>query len=155
MKLNVKQPILDYEGNPLMVNKTNPDGSPVYDENKKMIQVAETLRSYLVTALNNIVQGENETFTVEQKAKVYALTTKIYKSKEVNLTVDDLAFIKDRVGKVYGALVYGRICDILEGNEPDLPNLEDDEDDTPTAPKKEKVAISGAKENAAEPSKVS
>ncbi len=29
MRLNVTQPVLDYEGKPLMVNQTNTDGSPV------------------------------------------------------------------------------------------------------------------------------
>jgi hypothetical protein len=29
MRLNVTQPVLDYEGKPLMVNQTNADGSPV------------------------------------------------------------------------------------------------------------------------------
>jgi hypothetical protein len=32
MRLNVKQHVLDYEGKPLMANKTNPDGSPVLDK---------------------------------------------------------------------------------------------------------------------------
>jgi len=27
MRLNVKQPVLDYEGNPLLANKTKPEGS--------------------------------------------------------------------------------------------------------------------------------
>jgi hypothetical protein len=29
MRLNVKQHVLDYEGKPLLTNKTNSDGSPV------------------------------------------------------------------------------------------------------------------------------
>jgi hypothetical protein len=32
------------------------------------------------------------------------------------------------VGKVYGPLIYGRICDILEEREPEVPTGEDDSD---------------------------
>ncbi len=53
MRLNVTQPVLDYEGKPLMVNQTNADGSVVIGEDHRPVQVPETLRSYLVLALNN------------------------------------------------------------------------------------------------------
>ena len=42
MRLNVKQHILDYEGKPLMATKTNSDGSPVLNENHKLVQEPET-----------------------------------------------------------------------------------------------------------------
>jgi hypothetical protein len=130
MRINVKQRILDYEGNPILVNKTNPDGTPVLGEDHRPIQEPEMLRNYLALALNNTAQGENEVFTPEQKAKIYALTTKLYSKKEVDLTLDDRAFIKDRVGKLYGPLIYGRICDVLEGesSEPAPPSVEGSEE---------------------------
>lgn len=46
MRLNMKQPVLDYEGPPLMVNKTNPDGTPVLGEDHKTVQGPELLRNY-------------------------------------------------------------------------------------------------------------
>ena len=101
MRINVKQPVLDYEGKPLMVNKTNADGSPVLGEDHRPVQEPEQLRSYLALALNNTAQDEKEVFTPEQKTKIYALTTKLYSKKEVDLTLDDRAFLKERVGKVY------------------------------------------------------
>jgi hypothetical protein len=58
-----------------MTNVTNPDGS-----GNRAIQEPELLRSYLAVALNNAAQGE-ETFTPEPKAKIYELTTKLYKKK--------------------------------------------------------------------------
>jgi hypothetical protein len=121
MRLNVKQPVLDYEGKPLLTNKTNPDGTPVLGEDHRPIQEPEMLRNYLALALNNTAQGENEVFTPEQKAKIYGLTTKLYSKKEVDLTLDDRAFLKERVGKVYGPLIYGRICEVLEGGETPAP----------------------------------
>src|SRR6476620_6884579 len=60
MRLNVKQPVLDCEGKPLMVNQTNADGSLVIGEDHRPVQVPETLRSYLVLALNNKAQTESE-----------------------------------------------------------------------------------------------
>jgi hypothetical protein len=127
MRLNVKQYVLDYEGKPLLTNKTNPDGSVVLSEDHKPVQEPELLRNYLAVALNNAAQGE-EVFTPEQKAKIYELTTKLYKKKDVDLTLDDRAFLKERIGKMFGPLIYGRICDILEEKEPELPDeVEDDE----------------------------
>jgi hypothetical protein len=123
MKINVRQPVLDYEGKPLMVNKTNPDGSMIRDKDNNVVQEQETLRSYMVLSLNNLARGETEEFTPEQKAKIYSLTTKIYKSKEVTFSSDDIVFIKERVGKVYGPLVFGRICDMLEQRKISLPDM--------------------------------
>ena len=134
MRLNMKQPVLDYEGQPLMVNKTNPDGTPVLGEDHKTVQEPELLRNYLALALNNTAQGENEVFTPEQKSKIYALTTKLYSKKEIDLTLDDRAFLKERVGKVYGPLIFGRICDILEDNESKVPAPDDGDDISGTAP---------------------
>ena len=79
------------------------------------------LRNYLALALNNTAQGENEVFTPEQKAKIYGLTPGLYSKKEVDLTLDDRAFLKERVGKVYGPLIYGRICKLLEGGDATAP----------------------------------
>jgi hypothetical protein len=81
MRLNVKQHVLDYEGKPLTTNKTNPDGSLVLGEDNRPVQEPELLRNYLAVALNNATQGE-EVFTPEQKAKIYELTTKLYKKRK-------------------------------------------------------------------------
>ena len=37
------------------------------------------------------------------------------------------------MGKVYGPLIYGRICDILEEKEPELPEESDQEQMSPPA----------------------
>lgn len=47
MCINVKQPILDYERNSLMANKTNPDGHSRLDENNQRVRELEELRSTL------------------------------------------------------------------------------------------------------------
>jgi hypothetical protein len=127
MRLNIKRPVLNYEGKPLLVNKTIPDGSPVLGEDHRPIQEPDQVRSYIALALNNTAQDEKEVFTPEQKTKIYELTTKLYpkKGSTGDLTHNDCAFIEERVGKVYGPLIYGRICDILEEREPVVPSEED------------------------------
>jgi hypothetical protein len=127
MRLNVKQHVLDYQGKPLVANKTNPDGSPVLDKNHQPVQEPETLRAYLVTALNSKARTESEPTGVEESARRYQLSTKLYAKNEVDLTLNERSLLIARIGVMYGdvPLVYGRICDILEEREPQLP--EDDE----------------------------
>lgn len=98
MKVNLTQPIKNY------------DGKLIKDEKDKL-----TLKKVLVVALNS--QDKNEVITPEQKSKIYQLSLKMYESKEPNFTVDDLSFIKERVGKFWSALVYGRVCDLIDNKE--------------------------------------
>jgi hypothetical protein len=69
MRINVKQHVLNYEGKPLMTPKTNADGSPVLDRDRRPVREPETLRSYLVTALNNKAPNETEPLGTEDAAK--------------------------------------------------------------------------------------
>lgn len=116
MRIKVTQPVLDYEGNPLLANKTNPDGSPVLGDDHRPVQEPETLRSYLVLALNNKARTETEPIGAEEAAKRYQLTTKLYAKNEVDLTLDECVLLKARVAAVYDSpLIVGRIGDVLEG----------------------------------------
>jgi hypothetical protein len=137
MRLHVKQHVLDYEGKPLLRNKIGSDGSVVLGENNRPVQEQEELRSYLVIALNNQAQGENEVATPEQLSLRYQISNKLYPAKgnETDLTHKECAFIQERAGKVYAntPLIYGRICDILEEREPELP--EENEEPISQAPK--------------------
>lgn len=127
MRLDVKQHIIDYEGKPLMVNKTNSDGSPVLDENHKAVQEPETLRSYLVMALNNKSRTETEPIGAEESAKRYQLSTKLYAKNEVDLTHAECTLLIERIAAIYESpLIVGRIADILEGRETLLPEEDDD-----------------------------
>jgi hypothetical protein len=129
MRLSVKQHVLDYDGKPLLTNKTNPDGSVLLGEDKRPIQEPETLRSYLVTALNNKARTETEPTGAEESAKRYQLSTKLYAKNDVDLTLVERTLLLERIGALYGdvPLVYGRICDILEEREPELPEAAEDE----------------------------
>jgi hypothetical protein len=121
MRINVKQPVLDYEGNPLLANKTNPDGSAVIGEDGRPVREPETLRSYLVTALNNKAASEHEPVPAEEAAKRYQLSVKLYAKNDVDLTLAEAGLLQERVGKLYGdmPLIVGRIGDVLEGRAPE------------------------------------
>ena len=99
MRIDVRQTIAGYDGQPILGG----DGKP------------DQLRSYISTALNNTLPGE--VMTPEVKNKAYELTIRVYANNELQLTSDQAALIKERVGLLYGPLVVGRIADILDGND--------------------------------------
>lgn len=104
MRINLKQPVLDYEGKPI----TNPNPDTGKEEELTLFQV-------FVNALNGRIP--NETLTAEMKAKIYQISKKIYDSKEPNFTPDQLIIIKDRVGKSYAPVVYGKVLEIIDGTD--------------------------------------
>lgn len=95
MKIDVTQVLIDYEGKELK-SKDKP----------------YTLRDALAIALNSNLP--NELQTAEDKNKSYQLSRKIYDNKEVDLTLDDRSFLKEKAGKYLNILVQGRVWDILE-----------------------------------------
>jgi hypothetical protein len=90
-----------------------------------------------VTALNSKARTESEPTGVEESAKRYQLSTKLFAKNEVDLTLNERSLLIARIGVVYGdvPLVYGRICDILEEREPELPE-EAADDGKPIQPNK-------------------
>lgn len=109
MKINLDQPILDFKGNPVLIENSK-DKDPL------------TLKSAFFTALSEPAletnaQGQNvpEQLPADQKMRMYKLCNTIINGGEVDLSVEDIAFIKERVGKVFiSPLVYGRVSEILE-----------------------------------------
>jgi hypothetical protein len=96
MRIRVNTPVLDYEGKPV------PDGKG-----------SLTYQKVFAVALNTF--GEDDKPAPEQMAHIYSLSVKLYDNDEVELTLEDAALIKERVGKTFNPLVYGRSCDLLEG----------------------------------------
>lgn len=102
MKINLRQVVLGYDDKPLTKgDKDNLEEVTYFD--------------VFTTAL--AASFPNETLTAEKKNEIYQLTMKLYKEKEPNLTVNQLTLIKERVDKAYHALVYGRVCDLIDGVE--------------------------------------
>lgn len=104
MTVDLKTVLLNYKGEPIKVLDANKEG----DQEEKDL----TLKDVFAVALNTIV--DNESQTAELKNKIFQLSVKVYAGDDVELTVDDAAFIKERVGKVYNSLVYGRTCEVLD-----------------------------------------
>ena len=116
MRIDVTQAVYDYEGKPISKNKTDAKGKLVLDADNRPVQESQTIREFFTTALNSATQ--NETFTAEQKAKAYQISLKLWAGKEANLTLDDRAFLKERINLIFiNPMLCGRLCDILEGNE--------------------------------------
>jgi len=106
MKINTSQILKTYKGK----------GMTITDENNKKIPF--TMKLALNRAINGVevVNGRVKPLTAEEKGKIYQLSTKLWSKKEVDFTVDDLAFIKKRAGAVseITSMIYGRIVDVIE-----------------------------------------
>lgn len=96
MKIDVSSHLLDFKGEEIL------------DDDKKSIEARTIIANALVSENNEHI------LTVEEKNKAFQIGLKLF-SKEPDFTVDQLAFIKERVGFFYNALVYGRICELIEG----------------------------------------
>ncbi|MCD6262343.1 MAG: hypothetical protein J7J52_04905 [Deltaproteobacteria bacterium] len=84
------------------------DGEPLIDAGKPV-----TLKDVSVNAL--LAQQERETLDAKEKLARYELALKVNKGGDVEVTVEEIAKIKDCVGKVYPTLVVGQVFHLLEG----------------------------------------
>ena len=95
MKINFNQPI------------KNIQGEEVKDLTLKTVSVEALLATF----------SDEQSLSGEEKAKRYVLATRIYaNSEELDLTVEEIAKIKQLIGKGYGPLIVGQAWDMLEGN---------------------------------------
>lgn len=99
MQIDVTQPILDYENKPVFSNDKSTGTQKVLD-----------FRQVVMNALNQI----EATTTPEEKVEAFRLSVLVYGTEKAEFTIEDLALIKKRVGKIYSALVYGRVLEIIE-----------------------------------------
>ena len=98
MEIDMEQKLEDIEGN-------------VLEENGKHI----TLKSICINAA--LGHTESERLSGEQKLNLYELAIKIRKGGVIDLTAEEIVTLKDRIGKLYYALVVGQGFDMLEGKE--------------------------------------
>lgn len=100
MKINVLTEIKDYDGS-LIPNPTKED------KDAKL-----TWREVISQALNT--PSREEILTGEQKAKMFQISNKIWSSKEPELTTTEVAFVIERVNKIYNnPLICGRVEEFL------------------------------------------
>ncbi len=95
MKINLDTPLIGL------------DGKPLTNEGKEIIA-----RDIITNALMNQPPGEQP--NGEDSFKRYKLAESML-GKEVDLTPEEIAMIKDRIGKQYTPIIVGPIYKILNG----------------------------------------
>jgi len=96
MRIKVTDILTDYEGR------------QIYDGEEPV-----TYLKVFATALNTI--SDQDRPPANEMALIYSLSVRLYDGEEIVLKVEEAALIKDKVGKAYNPLVYGRTCDLLDG----------------------------------------
>jgi hypothetical protein len=91
-------------------NVTTLGGTPIKDQDENGNAVDATFGMAIVNALLSPVQNEKGI----EKVHKYELARKVYESDTVELTVEDVALIKQRVLDVFPPLVSGQIVKVLE-----------------------------------------
>ena len=95
MKINFNQPI------------KNIQGEEIKDLTLKTVSVEALLATF----------SDEQSLSGEEKAKRYVLATRIYANpEELDLTIEEMAKIKQLIGKGYGPLIVGQAWGMLEGN---------------------------------------
>jgi hypothetical protein len=98
MVLNVTEPILDYKNEPIKEGERNANW-----------------RDVIFNALNSQVPGEN--LTTDQKVKAYQVTKKTFNADTPEFSVEECAFILERIKAVYAMpLIIGRALELFDGS---------------------------------------
>jgi|GEM_PF-3242949 len=97
MKINLDRAILDPRGNPVRDGEGN-----------------LTLGTVVMTAMFAQIP-DDQNVSSDQKIKFYKLAMSASKGGVAPFTTEELSMVKQRVGRVYGALVVGRVYEIIEG----------------------------------------
>lgn len=87
--------------------------SPMLDLEGQPYSDAATLKSVVFGAIRAQVPGDDQ-LSIENKMRLYVLAGKVAKGGVVEVSAEDLALMKDRVGKAYPPLVMGEAFRLLE-----------------------------------------
>jgi hypothetical protein len=102
MKLNLDQIITDLRGKPIP-----------FKEEKDSPEKDLTLRDVAQVALLN--DAPQEQLTGDQRFRLGRLAEKIHAGGEVELKTDQIAKIKERIGKLWGTMVVTRAWSLIDG----------------------------------------
>jgi len=107
MRINSDQVVLDYDGKPIEVPALGANGVD-----------GLTLRRIITQALNSVSPGDKP-LNAEQKLRAFQISVRASNpGKPLDLKVEDMAFIKERVSAAYTSpLIYGRVCEVFDGPE--------------------------------------
>jgi hypothetical protein len=87
--------------------------APITDLEDKPFPDGATLRTVLLGACLNTLRAD-ELMDAKQKVELYLLSKKIASKGDADLAIEEVALLKDRVGKAYNPLVVGRVYEILD-----------------------------------------
>lgn len=123
MKVNFSQVIKDFDGEPVQdLWKAEQREEPTLDERRagvpgKLIKAA-VLRDATLGIIANkaLVLGaaDRAADNEETKTRCYDLAVRVYKGGEIDLSVDDIKFIKDRIVTAFFASIVGPCVEMLD-----------------------------------------
>ena len=99
MKIKIDQPIKDFNGK--VLDSGDKEKTPV------------TFRPIIENALNS--HSEQHPLTSEKKLYAFQIGVRLFSKKlaEYDLTVEQIAFLKERIGLFYTPVVYGRFLELI------------------------------------------
>jgi hypothetical protein len=99
MKIKIDQSIKNFDGHVIEIG-----------EKEKTVF---TFRTVIENTLNS--QSESHPLTSEKKLQAFQIGVKLFSKKlpEYDLTVDQISFIKERIGLFYGPVIYGRFLELI------------------------------------------
>jgi hypothetical protein len=95
MKRNFDAPLTDFDGKPFE------DGS--------------TLKTICMAALVSAADGDQQA-KGEDKVKLFQLAQRIHAGGVIDVTSEDIATLKGRIGKLFGVVAVGRAFELLEAD---------------------------------------
>lgn len=126
MKRNFDIVITDFDGAPIKDGpdrvKRLADGSIVYDEKTSLPVITEkappiTLKSLSFMAMRATLERDDQ-MKADDKLKMYALGHKISKGGIVEITVEELATLRERIGRTFDYITVGSAIAILDADLP-------------------------------------
>lgn len=119
MKIDVTRQLTELDGTPMVTGKQicQMCGQPVSKPMPMTVRLAAT------RALSITLKGE-ENLPGDKKVDQFHLALKITDEDVPDLTVENIALIKERIGKMYSQVVVGRAWEILD------PRHDEEKDDT-------------------------
>lgn len=111
MKINFKTVLMTLDDEPIQVPPESQSACQVCGH----IRAPEnlTLEKVAIIALFNVKQDE----AADKKLERYTLAQRIKQNPVVELSSEDIVFIRKEVANAYGPLVYGRVSEILDPGE--------------------------------------
>ena len=97
MKINVRSHIKNFKGEDLL-----------NEETKKPVEARDIISQAL------IFEDREHILTAEKKNQAFQIGIKLWQHDEIDLTVEQMAFIKERVGIYFNPIIFGRITELFD-----------------------------------------